>query len=165
MTTIELDSRPKPVSFESLGSGGPERPVPVALPSENVQVLRGIRALLAFCAFMLAAVTMIMVAAAMGALDGGRGLTMVTAPVSLQLLQPGPDPAVDYYAHAVFADGTERDLPLGGFIVHNGLVRVELGVTAEQGSESACRIVIDGIAVTEERATDGGSTVCRWEAS
>jgi hypothetical protein len=92
------------------------------------------------------------------------GISTMDAPVTLQLLQPGPDPAVDYYAHAVFADGTERDLQLGGYVLHSGLVRVELGVTAEQGSESACRIVIDGVRVTEERATDGGSTVCKWNA-
>lgn len=144
---IELDAQPMP------------RP---SGPRDNRQVLHGIRALMAFCAFALACILMLMVAQASGVAPGG--VSTVSAPVSLQLLQPGPDPAADYYAHAVFADGSERDLQLGGYIVHNGLVSVELGVTAEQGSESACRIVIDGIRVTEERAADGGSTVCRWNA-
>jgi hypothetical protein len=156
MALIELDLKP------ALLTPAPSRTVP--LPRDNRQVLHGIRALLAFIAFTTMALLLVVVAALMTARPG-TGLTTMESPVTLQLLQPGPDPAVDYYAHAVFADGTERDLQLGGYILHNGLVRVELGVTsAADGGQSSCRIVIDGIRVTEETAADGGSTVCRWNA-
>lgn len=164
MTLIDLDERSArhPVG-PALATIGPPLLAPPAPPRDNRQVLYGIRALLAgiFGVLMVILLTILAIASGQGA---PGGVSRMDAPVTLQLLQPGPDPAVDYYAHAVFADGSERDLQLGGYVLHNGLVRVELGVTAEMGSQSGCRIVIDGVRVTEELATDGGSTVCRWAA-
>lgn len=141
-------------------------PVPVAvrgLGGDTGQVLRGIRAVLMFCAFALACILMLVGAMAyqQGAV-GGR-MSPLGGSVSLQLSVPGPDPAADYYAHVRFADGTERDLQVGAYLTDQ-LVSVEFAVQAAAEGATSCRIVIDGVAVASMTAESGRTATCRWSA-
>lgn len=143
-------------------SAGSPRPLP-----SNRAVLRSIRSLMLFTAFCAAVCALLLGVLVSNTRDGATvtdPVSPITGPVLLQLSAPGPDPAVDYYAHVVFADGTERDLQLGGFILHTAPVRIELGVESEPGAETSCRIVIDGVRAAQESAIDGRAAVCRWEA-
>jgi|SRR5687768_13003243 len=182
MTTIDMGERPTPyAAADSFGeleqhlktalhrerSEGPPPLVRAVPPSDDRAVLRSIRALLLFIAFCAATATLLVgvLVSHVSKAQGGGALTTTAGPTAFQLVVPGPDPAADYFAHVAFADGTERDVQLGAYLAHTPLVRVEMAVTADPGAETSCRIVIDGVRVAQESATDGRTATCRWEAS
>lgn len=147
----------------------PDTPRPVSQlrgTRDYGQVLHQIRALVAFACFLLAVVVMLLAAVAHRIISvptGADAVTPLNGRTELQLYIPGPDPAADYYAHVEFADGTERDVQIGSYLIDRP-VRIEFAVQAAEESVTSCRIVMDGVRVADQVAESGRTAKCRWNA-
>lgn len=165
MTTsplIDLDERPAPFSIKPLGAAGPF-PQPPA-PRDNRQVLHGIRALLV--GIFAALVSILLALLAIGeALTSTRPGTLAEFPMPSKVtLTLQGDPALDYMAHVVLSDGSERDVQLGAYLLDDP-ARITLHANAPELGSTTCRISLDGVMVTTETAQDGGTATCEWRAS
>lgn len=128
------------------------------------QVLHQIRALLVFACTALA--TLVILVAHIGIqLNSPRPGTLAEFPTpSAVTLSLSGDPAPDYMAHVVLADGSERDVQLGSYLLDNP-VRITLHANSPELGETWCRIGLRGVLVASEASQGGGTATCEWRAS
>lgn len=128
------------------------------------QVLHQIRALLTFACTALAVVVLLL-AAIVSHLKTPRPGTMAEFPTPTAVtLSLDGDPAPDYTAHVVLADGSERDVQLGSYLLDNP-VRIILHANSPERGETWCRISVRGVAAVSEASQGGGTATCEWRTS
>jgi hypothetical protein len=143
----------------------PDKPLPVLRGTRDaIAVLHQIRALLLFACFLLATIALAAVAIGSHLRDPRPGTVAefpTPSPVTLSLQG---DPALDYFAHVELADGSQRDVQLGAYLM-DGPVRIVLHSNSADLSTTTCRISIAGVLVATETAQDGATATCEWRAS
>ena len=147
------------------GDIAPVKPVSLLTGTRDCrQVLHQIRALLVFACTMLAVLTLTAFAAASQLRDPRPGTVAEFPTPSAVTLSLSGDPALDYMAHVVLADGSERDVQLGSYLLDSP-VRIILHANSPEMGETWCRIGLRGVLVASEASQNGGTATCEWKAS
>lgn len=139
-----------------------DKPLPVLRGTRDaIAVLHQIRAMLMFACFMLATIALAAVAIGSHLRDPRPGtIAELPMPVPVTLSLAG-DPALDYMAHVELADGTQRDVQLGAYLLDSPVRIVLHANTADHGA-TECRITVAGLIVATEPAYDGATATCEW---
>jgi hypothetical protein len=128
------------------------------------QVLHQIRALLVSAVTALV-VIILLLAVLVDHMKAPRPGTVAEFPTPAAVtLSLSGDPAPDYMAHVVLADGTERDVQLGSYLLDNP-VRIILHANSPERGETWCRIGLRGVLVASEASQGGGTATCEWRLS
>lgn len=154
--TTDTFTRAHPAGWGSAAISLDDPPVPqLRATRDAMPVLLQIRALLAIAVIVLVALLIAVITIGYQVRED--------APTQVVLSLAG-DPAPDYMAHVVLADGTERDVRLGSLLLDSP-VRISLHANSPADGTTSCLIELDGAVVASETMQNAGTATCDWEAS